>query len=45
MIHTDCPLCDSAVRLDDDAMWSECEACGVALELAPDEAPELALAA
>lgn len=45
MIHTDCPVCDSTIRLDDENGCASCDACGVTLELAADDAPALALAA
>lgn len=44
MIHTDCPVCDAAIRLDDEGAASCCNACGVMLDLAPDEAPAPVLA-
>lgn len=44
MIHTECPICDAAIRLEDEGAASRCEACGVTLELAPDEAPAPVLA-
>ena len=45
MIHTDCPVCDSAICLDDEGGSASCDACGVTLELAADDVPALALAA
>lgn len=44
MIHTECPVCDGPIRLEDERTSGACEACGVALELAADEAPSPALA-
>ncbi len=45
MVTVECPLCDAPAPLDAVAGVLACEACGVALELAPDEAPAVSLAA
>jgi len=45
VIHTECPLCDARIVLDDDRNGTACDECGVALQLALDEADALPLAA
>jgi len=45
MIHTDCPVCDSTIHLDDELGSASCDACGVTLQLAADDVSALALAA
>jgi hypothetical protein len=45
VIFVDCPLCDGATPLDPDDQAMDCAACGVHLDLAPDDAPALAAAA
>ena len=46
MLLTDCPLCDRTATLWATTGDLDCEACGVHLELAPDEQPvDLGLAA
>ncbi|HET7727580.1 MAG TPA: hypothetical protein VFK54_09665 [Candidatus Limnocylindrales bacterium] len=44
MTHTECPVCDGTIRLEDELAATRCEACGTTLELAVDEAPTPVLA-
>ncbi len=39
MLTVECPLCDGPAPFDADAGTLACAACGVALDLAPDDAP------
>lgn len=45
MVIVDCPLCDAPAPFDADADVLACDACGVALDVAPDHAPALPHAA
>ena len=45
MLTVECPLCDAPAPLDADAGILACESCDIALDLAPDDAPTLPLAA
>lgn len=45
MLTVECPLCDTPAPFDADAGLLACAACGVALELAPDDPQALPLAA
>jgi uncharacterized Zn finger protein (UPF0148 family) len=45
MLIVDCPCCDGPAPFDAHDGTLECDACGVRLELALDEAPALAAAA
>jgi uncharacterized Zn finger protein (UPF0148 family) len=45
MLLVDCPLCDAPALVDTDAGELDCPRCAVRLELAPDDAAELPLAA
>jgi ribosomal protein L37AE/L43A len=45
MVQVECPLCDAPAPFDIDAGVLACDCCGVALELADDDAPALAHAA
>lgn len=45
MLTVECPLCDAPAPFDADAGVLACDGCGVALELAPDDAPALPQAA
>lgn len=45
MVTVECPLCDAPAPFDAEAGILACDACSVSLELAPDEAPTVPLAA
>ena len=45
MLIVDCPCCDGPAPFDAEVGSLECDACGVRLELAADDAPVLAAAA
>ena len=44
-VLVDCPLCDGPATLDGSAAELDCTACGIRLDLAPDEPANLAAAA
>jgi hypothetical protein len=45
MLTVECPLCDAPAPFDADAGVLACDACGIALALALDDAPALPEAA
>ncbi len=45
MIHVDCSWCDGTMTVSDDRSEAGCDPCGILVEIAPDAAPELAIAA
>lgn len=46
MLTTDCPLCGHTATLDPELTTLDCDACGIAVEIATDPVPaDLAVAA